>query len=94
MTFATLSKHAQQRCQQRGIQRQDVELLLKEYDIVQPARDGSSLVRISRDKARRLASKRNGLNARRIEKLGAIVCDFEDRVVTLMHLTPARLKRV
>lgn len=88
-----LSRHAKIRCQQRGIRRHVALCVLENYDIVEPAKGGCTLLRISRMEAQRLASVRHGLNARQLSGLGAIVCDMTGNVVTLMHLNSRRTRR-
>lgn len=48
----TMTKHAQIRCQQRGIKRGDVESILTHADVENPAGDGAVVISISRQRAK------------------------------------------
>ena len=81
------SDHAYIRCQQRGISRAAMELVLDEGDLVEPAGDHCERIRLSRNQANRLM--RHGIDRRTLERVRNIAIIYSRRtaqVVTVMHV--------
>ena len=88
-----LTRHAQARCQQRGIRQSQMYFLLENHDVASPAGKGCSLIRFSQSAARHYATENAAFDTRRLCRLGAIVCDATGDIVTVFHLTRRRLRR-
>ena len=83
----TYSDHAYVRCQQRGISRAAMELVLDEGDLVEPAGDHCERIRLSRLQARRLQAR--GVDRRMLERVRNVAVIYSRRtaqVVTVMHV--------
>lgn len=83
----TYSDHAIVRCQQRGISRAAMELVLDEGDLVEPAGDHCERIRLSRMQANRLRER--GIDRRMLERLRNVAVIYSRRtaqVVTVMHV--------
>jgi hypothetical protein len=83
----TYSNHAYIRCQQRGISRAAMELVLDEGDLVEPAGDHCERIRLSRNQANRL--RELGFDHRTLERVHNIAVIYSRRtaqVVTVMHV--------
>jgi hypothetical protein len=83
----TYSNHAYIRCQQRGISRTAMELVLNEGDLVEPAGDHCERIRLSRMQANHL--RRTGMDWRVLERVRNIAVIYSRRtaqVVTVMHV--------
>lgn len=81
-----LSRHAERRCQQRGITNDRLLAFFDHADVDQPARRNCRLIRVSLRCAQAL---RDG---ERFASLAAIV-DDSGRVVTMLHLARDRRGR-
>lgn len=82
----TYSAHAFIRCQQRGIPRAAMELVLDEGDLVEPAGDHCERIRVSRMQANRLRER--GIDRRMLERVRNVAVIYSRRtaqVVTVMH---------
>lgn len=81
------SPHAVVRCQQRGIPREGVALVLDEGDLVEPAGDHCERIRLSR---RRLGVLRErGVDRHVLERVRNVAVVYSRRsaqVVTVMHV--------
>ena len=87
LEFATVaSAHAKQRCQQRGIASQAVDLVLKNFDTVLHAGDGCQSVRVSRKALKELrdtCADRQMLE--RISKIVVVMREDSMKVVTVLQ---------
>jgi hypothetical protein len=75
----SLSRHAQERCQQRGIRKDDIEFLLEEADIEKPAGGNCMLLAVSRKKARKH-------NRDRLSRIAVIVSGGGAEIVTVFPI--------
>lgn len=79
----TLTRHARQRCQQRGISAHLLTAVLENADVEHPANGGSVLVSVSRTRAKTL-----NLDDR-LSRLGAVISQ-DGAVVTVAHIQANR----
>ncbi len=79
----TLTRHARQRCQQRGIRARLLNAVLENADVESPAYGGSVLVSVSRARAEKL-----NLDDR-LDRLG-VVLSQDGAVVTVAHIHGSR----
>lgn len=83
----TLSRHAQRRCQQRGITRQVLWILLDHHDLDRDVGGNCRVLRMSRKRARVTSLDFDPQIAGRLERLAVIMSDETGEIVTVMHDT-------
>ncbi len=83
-TQPTLTRHAHQRCQQRGIRARLLNAVLENADVVSPAYGGSVLVSVSRARAEKL-----NLDDR-LGHVAVVLSQDDGAVVTVAHIHGSR----
>tara|TARA_B100000378_G_C17970350_1_gene386817 strand:+ start:390 stop:656 length:267 start_codon:yes stop_codon:yes gene_type:complete len=79
-----ISHHAEARCQARGITHQFIDALLNHADVDRAIGDNCRLLRVSRDRARKLNIDD------RLGRYAVILSDDTNRIVTVMPLRDTR----
>lgn len=83
----SLSRHAERRCQQRGVPKRLLSLILDHADLEKPIGDGCTLVRVSREQAGSLKADD------RILRFAVIWSDERAQVVTVLPLQRSAVGR-
>ena len=86
-----VTRHAQQRLQQRGSRAKDLVIIMAYGDIEIPARDGCRYLQLSRKEAARLQREGN-LKVSEVDHARRLVVlvDSQGRVVTVIKYSPER----
>lgn len=94
VTTSVMSNHATTRCQQRGVPLRVLSSLLDHGDRSIPVGGGHTAISLSRNEAARL--RRVGYHPAMLERLVGLtaVVSNDGQVVTVLHATDARYRRV
>jgi hypothetical protein len=89
MTLAPLTRHAAVRANQRGVTHEAVQAVIAWADVELPARDGCSVLRVSRRRLTNRALRATlGVLADRVRSLALVVAGDTGEVVTVLHGRP------
>jgi hypothetical protein len=92
MQILTLTNHAKQRIQQRGIKQDVVNFIIDQADKVEHSRDGASAISVSKKRIKHLIKKKI-VNSHLAEKAnGVVLIENNGDVLTVFHKTRSRLK--
>ena len=80
-----ITRHADRRCQQRGVPRRLLQALLDHHDLDRDVGSGCRILRVSRRRARSEAATLGPQIARRLEGLAIIWSDDQAQVVTVFR---------
>jgi anti-sigma factor RsiW len=78
-----LTRHARQRCQQRGVRASLLRSVLENADVENPAHNGAVLVSVSKDRAEKLNIDD------RLSHLGVVLAN-DGAVITVAHISGNR----
>lgn len=81
------SRHATARCQQRGIKKNVLKVLLDHHDLDREVGGNCRVLRMSRKKARREGQRFGPQISAQLERLAVILSDTTGQVVTVFHDT-------
>ena len=82
-----LTRHARQRCQQRGVRASLLRSVLKNADVEKPAHNGAMLVSVSKARAEELNIDD------RLGRLGVVLAN-DGAVITVAHISGNRRGKV
>lgn len=83
----TMSRHAQRRCQQRGVKLQVLEILLEHHDLDREVGGNCRVLRMSRDRARAEGRRLGPQISGQLERLAVIMSEETGEIVTVFHDT-------
>ena len=92
MNSLTLTNHAKQRIQQRGITGDVVEFIMDQADRVEHSRDGANSIFVSRKRINKLVQKKVVKPAIAEKANGVVLIEKTGDILTIFHKTKYRLR--
>ena len=92
MQSLSLTNHAKQRIQQRGITGDVVEFIMDQADKVESSRNGANAIFISKKRIKKLIQKKVVKPALGEKANGVVLIEKSGDILTIFHQTRSRLR--